>query len=145
MQQYLEPPPNSDSDSIEIGDHIEVLDGKHMGKHGIMDWYAKGLTNLWFHDVLTQDSRETSFGLSSISVPVAMVQRTSLTHTIQYTKDKGYDVRPGDVMTGKCSLLRATTRATEPHYTPFPLGPASLLCMGSSAPNSNCTKLPPGK
>ncbi|KAG1892961.1 uncharacterized protein F5891DRAFT_986285 [Suillus fuscotomentosus] len=97
MQQYLEPPP--ESDSIEIGDYIEVLDGRHMGKRGVVDWYAKRSTYLWFRDVLTQDGRETSSGLSSISVPVAMVRRTSLTHTIQYTKDKGYDVRPGDVVT----------------------------------------------
>ncbi|KAG1881538.1 hypothetical protein C8R48DRAFT_766558 [Suillus tomentosus] len=97
MQQYLEPPP--ESNFIEIGDYIEVLDGRHMGKRGVVDWYAKRSTYLWFRDVLTQDGRETSSGLSSISVPVAMVRRTSLTHTIQYTKDKGYDVRPGDVMT----------------------------------------------
>ncbi|KAG1875742.1 hypothetical protein F4604DRAFT_1924805 [Suillus subluteus] len=97
MQQYLDPPP--ESDSIEIGDYIEVLNGKHMGKRGVMDWYSKGSTNLWFQDVLTEDGRETSSGVSSISVPVAMVQWTSLTHTIQYTKDKGYDVRPGDIVT----------------------------------------------
>lgn len=76
-----------------------MLDGRHMGKRGIVDWYAKRSTYLWFWDVLTQDSRETGSRLSSISVPVAMVQQTSLTHTIQYTKDKGYDVRPGDVVT----------------------------------------------
>ncbi|KAG2129750.1 hypothetical protein DEU56DRAFT_915012 [Suillus clintonianus] len=97
MQQYLEPP--ADSDSIEIGDHIEVLEGKHVGKRGVVDWYAKGSTHLWFRDVITQDGRETSSELSSIRVPVAMVRRTSLTCTIQYTKDKGYDVRPGDVVT----------------------------------------------
>ncbi|KAG1858586.1 hypothetical protein C8R48DRAFT_775023 [Suillus tomentosus] len=97
MQQYLEPTP--DSDSIEIGDHIEVLDGKHIGKRGVVDWYAKKSTILWFRDVLTEDGRETSSRFSSISVPVAMVRRTSFTHTIQYTKDKGYDVRPGDVVT----------------------------------------------
>ncbi|KAG1797622.1 uncharacterized protein BJ212DRAFT_1305940 [Suillus subaureus] len=100
MQQYLEPP--ADSDSIEIGDHIEVLEGKHVGKCSIVDWYAKGSTHLWFWDVITQDGRETSSELSSIRVPVAIVQQTSLTCTIQYTKDKGYDVRPGDIMTVAC-------------------------------------------
>ncbi|KAG2155024.1 uncharacterized protein EDB93DRAFT_1102015 [Suillus bovinus] len=79
---------NKQSDSIEIGDHIEVLNGKHMGKHSIVEWYCKGSTNLWFQDILTEDGRESSSGLASISVPVAM-----------YTKDKGYDVRPGDVVT----------------------------------------------
>jgi hypothetical protein len=64
-----------------------------------MDWYAKGSTNLWFSDALTEHSRETSSGLSSISVSVAMVQQMNLTHTIQHTKDKSYDVRPGDVIT----------------------------------------------
>ncbi|KAG1758508.1 hypothetical protein EDD22DRAFT_849951 [Suillus occidentalis] len=102
IQQYLKPP--LESNTIEIGDYIEVLDGKHMGKHGIVDWYTKGSTYLWFLDALTENARETSSRLSSISVPVAMVWRMSLTHTIQHTKDKGYDVRPGDVITVACGL-----------------------------------------
>ncbi|KAG1871516.1 hypothetical protein F4604DRAFT_1681616 [Suillus subluteus] len=90
MQQFLELPP--ELDSIEIGDYIEVLDGKHVGKRSVVNWYAKGSTNLWFLDALTEHTRETSSGLSSISVPVAMVRQTSLTHTIQHTKDKGFDL-----------------------------------------------------
>ncbi|KAG1807644.1 uncharacterized protein BJ212DRAFT_1303361 [Suillus subaureus] len=101
MQQHLKPP--SDFNSNEIGDYIEVLDGEHMGKCSVMNWYYKGATNLWFWDIL-DDKRECSDGLWSISVPVAMVQQTNLAQTIQYTKDRGYDIRLGDVMIVLCGL-----------------------------------------
>ncbi|KAG2114669.1 uncharacterized protein F5147DRAFT_649832 [Suillus discolor] len=42
MQQYLKPTPNSHF--IEIGDHIEVLDGKHVGKCSIVDWLGDIVT-----------------------------------------------------------------------------------------------------
>ncbi|KAG2109826.1 hypothetical protein DEU56DRAFT_920264 [Suillus clintonianus] len=95
-QQYFEPSP--DSESIEIGDNIRVGDGPHAGKFGIVTWITSGSTYLWFRDVCTQDNTESSGELSSISVPTAFVQRTNLTHTLQYTKERGYDVRPGDVV-----------------------------------------------
>ncbi|KAG1889590.1 uncharacterized protein F5891DRAFT_1198655 [Suillus fuscotomentosus] len=96
MQQDFEP---SELDSIQIGDFIEVLDGEHMGKRGVVDWLAKGDNKLWFRDILSMESIESSGGLSSLSVPIAIVQRTDLTATIQYTKERGYDVRPGDIVT----------------------------------------------
>ncbi|KAG0703962.1 hypothetical protein DFH29DRAFT_874067 [Suillus ampliporus] len=95
-QQYFEPPP--DSESIEIGDNIRVGDGPHAGKFGIVTWITSGSTHLWFRDVCTEDDTESSGGLSSISVPTAFVQRTNLTNTLQYTKERGYDVRPGDIV-----------------------------------------------
>ncbi|KAG1836179.1 hypothetical protein DFJ58DRAFT_847121 [Suillus subalutaceus] len=91
-QQYFEP---YESDSIQIGDYIEVQGGKHKGRHGIVDWCAKGDTDIWFKDIFTSNNVE----LSSISVPAAMVQQMDITKTIQYTKERGYDVRPGDVVT----------------------------------------------
>ncbi|KAG1787811.1 uncharacterized protein HD556DRAFT_1448317 [Suillus plorans] len=129
MHQYLEPPP--ESDSIEIGDHIEVLNGKHMGKRGVVDWYCKGSTNLWFRDILTEDSRESSSGLGIISVPVTTVQRTSLTHTIQYTKDKGYDVRPGDVVT----VARGPEYQAKGvvHSVDIPNASLTILCSGDQS------------
>jgi transcription elongation factor len=97
IQQHFEPP--SDSDSIEIGDYIQVLGGEHTGKRGIVNWFSKGDTYLWFRDILAANSTESSLvDLSSISVPVAMVQRTDLTQTITFTKERGYDVRPGDTV-----------------------------------------------
>ncbi|KAG2085237.1 uncharacterized protein F5147DRAFT_782149 [Suillus discolor] len=95
MQQIFEPP--HDSDSIEIGDHIEVLCGEHARKHGVVDWFAKGETSLWFRDIFTAD-REPSISLLSISIPVKMFQRTNLAQTIQFTKERGYDIRPGDAV-----------------------------------------------
>ncbi|KAG1900758.1 uncharacterized protein F5891DRAFT_979988 [Suillus fuscotomentosus] len=86
------PPP--DSNSIEIRDFIQVLDGKHTGKCGVVDWLSKGDSYLWFRDLFTPV--DTKSGLSSISVPIAMVQQMDLMRTIQYTKERGYNVKPGD-------------------------------------------------
>jgi hypothetical protein len=55
VQQYFEPPPNSGS--IEIGDFIQVLDGEHAGKRGIVDWLSKADTKLWFRDFFTPVDR----------------------------------------------------------------------------------------
>ncbi|KAG1860099.1 hypothetical protein F4604DRAFT_1684476 [Suillus subluteus] len=97
MQQHLAPPePDS---TIQIGDYIEVLEGMHMGKHGVVTWFAKGDTSLWFQNILTTDNTESKDGLSTLSVPTAIIRRMNLTNTLQFTKDRGYDVRPGDVVT----------------------------------------------
>ncbi|KAG0701736.1 hypothetical protein DFH29DRAFT_999924 [Suillus ampliporus] len=45
-QQHFEPPP--ESESIEVGDAIEVLVGEHMGEHGVVIWFPMGATQLWF-------------------------------------------------------------------------------------------------
>ncbi|KAG1878846.1 hypothetical protein F4604DRAFT_1679727 [Suillus subluteus] len=95
-QQHFEPP---ELDSIQIGDFIEVLKGEHMGKRGVVNWFAKGDDTLWFRDIFTTESIESSGRLLSLSVPVAIVQWTNLTATLQYMKERGYDVRPGDVVT----------------------------------------------
>ncbi|KAG2092151.1 uncharacterized protein F5147DRAFT_779772 [Suillus discolor] len=91
VQQLFKPPPNIES--IQIGDGIEVLVGEHMGKYGIVCWLPKGGDNIWFqHETL------------NIPVPISCVQRTHLPHLqmLQYTKDKGYDVKPGDVVRVAC-------------------------------------------
>lgn len=88
--------PESDS-TIQIGDYIEVLRGPHTGKRGVVDWITRGDTKLWFRNILTTDT-EPNDGLGTISVPVAFVQWTDLTNTLPFMKEKGYDVRPGDVV-----------------------------------------------
>ncbi|KAG1793683.1 uncharacterized protein HD556DRAFT_1308522 [Suillus plorans] len=85
MQQLFEPPP--DIESIQIGDHIEVLVGQHIGKSGIVRWFPKASNDLWFQD-----------GSLSIPVPIAAVRRIPNLQTLRYTKDRGYDVKPGDVV-----------------------------------------------
>ncbi|KAG2091351.1 uncharacterized protein F5147DRAFT_657956 [Suillus discolor] len=104
LYQHFEPPP--ESQSIEIGDYIEVLVGEHMGKQGIVTWspgpQAIGGTQLWFQDESPQTSTlhytEYYSGPPSIQIPVAFVQRTRLPQTIKFTKEKGYDLKPGDVV-----------------------------------------------
>ncbi|KAG1897446.1 uncharacterized protein F5891DRAFT_982629 [Suillus fuscotomentosus] len=98
-QQHLYSPP--ESESLQVGDHIEVLAGEHWKKCGIVEWIPTGGTMLWFRDaspVLAGDDVESGVGPFRIQVPVTIVQRTKLPNTLRYTKDKGYDVRPGDVV-----------------------------------------------
>ncbi|KAG0691716.1 hypothetical protein DFH29DRAFT_883868 [Suillus ampliporus] len=99
MPQRFEPPPQSES--IQVGDHIEVLAGEHWKKCGIVEWFPTGSAMLWFRDtdpMLAGDDVGTSVGPSRIRVPVAVVQRTKLPDTLKYTQERGYNVRPGDVV-----------------------------------------------
>ncbi|KAG1859504.1 hypothetical protein C8R48DRAFT_774843 [Suillus tomentosus] len=126
-QQHFEPP--SDSDSIEIGDYIQVLGGEHAGRRGIVDWFSKGDTNLWFRDIFTANNMGS--GLSSISVPATMVRRTDLAQTLVFTKERGYDVRPGDTVSvahgpefGARGLVQ---------HVDFPNARLSLICDGDKS------------
>lgn len=125
-QQYLEPPP--DSESIEIGDNIRILDGPHAGKFGIVTWIATGSKYLLFRDICAEDDTVINGGLSSISVPIAIVQRTNLTQTLQYTKERGYDVRPGDAV----SVIRGPEYQAQGlvHSVDFPNACLTLSCDG---------------
>ncbi|KAG2135055.1 hypothetical protein BD769DRAFT_1665010 [Suillus cothurnatus] len=97
-QQPYEPPID---ESIQVGDHIEVLLGEHLGKCGIVSWFPAGVTQLWFHDanpIFIEDEIKHSLGPPILQVATAFVRRTHLAQTITYTKEKGYDVRPRDVV-----------------------------------------------
>ncbi|KAG1722778.1 hypothetical protein EDD22DRAFT_962142 [Suillus occidentalis] len=124
VQHHFEPPP--DSDSIEIGDFIEVLDGEHTGKRGVVDWLSKNDSKLWFQDIFTPADMES--GLLSISVPKAMVQRTDLTQTIQYTKERGYDVKPGDTVSVARGLEYGAKGVVQ--SVDFPNAQLTLICDG---------------
>jgi transcription elongation factor len=84
-QQLFKPPPSVES--IQIGDSIDVLVGEHMGKSGIVRWLSKGGNYLWFQ-------HESS----NIPVPIKTVQRIPNLQTLQFTQDRGYDVKAGDVV-----------------------------------------------
>ncbi|KAG2341497.1 hypothetical protein BDR05DRAFT_1001606 [Suillus weaverae] len=84
-QQPFKPPP--DIDAIQIGDSINVLVGEHMGKSGVMRWLSKGGNYLWFQN-----------GMLNIPVPIVAAQRIPNLQTLQFTQDRGYDVKPGDVV-----------------------------------------------
>ncbi|KAG1896777.1 uncharacterized protein F5891DRAFT_983199 [Suillus fuscotomentosus] len=102
LRQHFEPP--FESQSIEIGDHIEVLLGEHIRKQGVVTWSPIGGTQLWFREKSSSPQMSTSYyteyysGPPNIRVPVAFVQRTLLLQTIKFTKEKGYDLKPGDVV-----------------------------------------------
>ncbi|KAG2047192.1 hypothetical protein BDR06DRAFT_976911 [Suillus hirtellus] len=121
VQQHFEPPP--DSNLIEIGDFIQVLDREHTGKCGVVDWLSKGDSNLWFRDLFTPVDKS---GLSSISVPIAMVQWTDLMRTIQYMKERGYDVKPGDTMSVAHGLEYGAKGVVQ--SMDFPNARLTLLC-----------------
>lgn len=98
-QQHVEPP--TESESIEVGDYIEVRAGEHLGKRGIVEWFPIGGISLWFlcqNYISTGDDEESSVELQRIRVPATMVQRAYIPSTVKYTKEKGYDIRPGDVV-----------------------------------------------
>jgi hypothetical protein len=73
-----------------------------MGKQGVVTWSPIGGSQLWFQDespqTLTSYYTKHCSGLPSIQVPVTFVQRTRLPQTIKFTKEKGYDIKPGDVV-----------------------------------------------
>ncbi|KAG2134235.1 hypothetical protein BD769DRAFT_1385819 [Suillus cothurnatus] len=125
-QQYFEPPP--DSESIEIGDNIRVWNGPQAGKFGIVTWITTGSDHLLFRDICTEDDTEINGGLSSISVPTAFVQRTNLKQTLQYTKERGYDVRPGDTV----SVVRGPEYQAKGfvHSVDYPNARLTLVCDG---------------
>lgn len=78
-----------------------MLAGEHFGKCGIVEWIPMGGTMLWFMDanpILAGDDIVSSAGSRRIQVPVTLVRRIKLPDTIKYTKEKGYDIRPGDVV-----------------------------------------------
>ncbi|KAG2048682.1 hypothetical protein BDR06DRAFT_1071144 [Suillus hirtellus] len=113
---------------VEVSKHYldQLLDGEHIGKHGIVDWISKGESKLWFRDIITPDDMES--GLSSILVPTSLVQRTDLAQTIQYTRERGYDVRPGDTVTVARGPEYGATGVMQ--SVDFPNANLTLLCNG---------------
>ncbi|KAG2067229.1 hypothetical protein BDR04DRAFT_1120628 [Suillus decipiens] len=87
-----------DSESIEIGDNIQVWDGPHAGKFSIVTWITTRSTYLWFCNICIEENVDITDGLSSISVPIAFIQCMNLMQTLQYMKERGYDIRPGDTV-----------------------------------------------
>ncbi|KAG2029836.1 hypothetical protein BDR03DRAFT_1017858 [Suillus americanus] len=111
-QQLFEPPPCVET--IQIGDSIDVLVGEHMGKSGIVRWLSKGGNYLWFQ-------HESSY----IPVPIKTVQRIPNLQTLQYTQDRGYDVKAGDVVKvarGPEYLMKGVVRSVD-----FPNARLTLL------------------
>jgi hypothetical protein len=90
MQQLFNPPP--ETETIEIGDYVEVLGRQYIGKRGI-SWFPPGKTSSVY---LWVDDKVCSTGLVMIGVLSVWIRWIRLAKTIEYTKDKGYDVRPGD-------------------------------------------------
>lgn len=97
-QQYVEPPP--EADTIEIGDYIEVQVGEYKGKCGFVDWQHECAAMLWVRVVqpTIADEYSSGFGPQIIRVPTSIVQRARIAPTIKFTKDRGYDVTPGDIV-----------------------------------------------
>ncbi|KAG1895080.1 uncharacterized protein F5891DRAFT_984535 [Suillus fuscotomentosus] len=87
-------------ESIQVGDYIEALFGEHTGKCGVVVWFPAGDTQLWFRyaNIGTKDNTEYSPRPPIFQVPATLVRRTGLSQTLKYTKEKGFDVKPGDVM-----------------------------------------------
>ncbi|KAG1739739.1 hypothetical protein EDB19DRAFT_1828733 [Suillus lakei] len=125
MQQLLEALP--ETESLEIGDYVEVLGGQYGGKRGIINWFSPGATSvvyLWV-DNLNTWTRMCAPGPVMIEVPSTWVQRMYLTPTIKFTKEKGYDVRPGDFVRVARGLEYQTTGVVQ--SVDFPMAHLTLL------------------
>ncbi|KAG1899890.1 uncharacterized protein F5891DRAFT_980831 [Suillus fuscotomentosus] len=94
LLQVVEPPPKQDS--IEVGDYVQVFEGEYLGKSGIVEWFPAGSTTLFLRDADLDMNADVMEGPLPVQVPAAMVQRARLAPIIKYTKDRGYDVKPGD-------------------------------------------------
>ncbi|KAG2739763.1 hypothetical protein P692DRAFT_20881415 [Suillus brevipes Sb2] len=89
MQPDFDPLP--EPESLQIGDEIEVCAGEYMGKCRNVVWFPIGGTTLWFR-------AEGNIEDELINAPTAFVQRIRPFKTLQFTKERGYDVKPGDVV-----------------------------------------------
>jgi ribosomal protein L24 len=90
-------------DDIQIGDHVQVLSGQHKNKRGVVEW-SEG-THLWFVDE-TRGLEDTDLG---IRVLVEIVRRVQIPDVLKFTKERGYDVKPGDrVRVARGSHYKAT-------------------------------------
>ncbi|KAG1721948.1 uncharacterized protein EDB91DRAFT_1256292 [Suillus paluster] len=92
--QSFEPPP--EQESIEIGDFVEVRVGEDFGKSGTVEWVSPGGAVVWFRHAIPSVTPEDDFKPPLIEAPASSVHRTRLPATLKFTKEKGYDVRPGD-------------------------------------------------
>ncbi|KAG1803962.1 uncharacterized protein BJ212DRAFT_1581118 [Suillus subaureus] len=90
MQPDFDPLP--EPESFQIGDEIEVCVGEYMGKCRIVVWFPVGGTTLWFCAVGNIEDE-------LINAPTAFVQHIRPFKTLQFTKERRYDVKPGDIMT----------------------------------------------
>ncbi|KAG2754082.1 hypothetical protein P692DRAFT_20870194 [Suillus brevipes Sb2] len=98
--QYVDPP--EEPKSIEISDYIKVIIGNLIGKGGLVLWAAGEF--IWFQDetnILRSDDHTPDM-IPFLRVQAAMVECTCLPATIKFTKERGYDVRPGDVVSVAC-------------------------------------------
>jgi transcription antitermination factor NusG len=93
VPQYVDPP--EEPKTIKIGDYVTVTVGNLVGKSGLVLWASGEF--IWLHDnadLQGSDDHATPF----LHVQAAMVERTRLPATIKFTKERGYDVRPGDAV-----------------------------------------------
>ncbi|KAG1721950.1 uncharacterized protein EDB91DRAFT_1088302 [Suillus paluster] len=95
-QPYLDPP--QEPKTVEIGDYVQVLVGDWIGKSGMVQWASDGF--IWFQDEddLLRNNDRSGVAPPFMQVAAAMVERTRLPATLKFTKERGYDVRPGDVV-----------------------------------------------
>ncbi|KAG2046380.1 hypothetical protein BDR06DRAFT_1014772 [Suillus hirtellus] len=90
-----------------IRDTVRVVAGSYLGLEGHVIQMDKDLFHLCqgvsmeeeeSPQALTLHSMEYYLGPPSFQVPVAFVKQTRLPQTVKFTKEKGYDLKPGDVI-----------------------------------------------
>ncbi|KAG1777879.1 hypothetical protein EV702DRAFT_1196677 [Suillus placidus] len=117
--------PLPEHELIEIGDFIEVLVGQDFGKSGTVEWVSPGGVIVWFRHTI---SPEDNFRPLLIGALTSSVHHIRLPTTLKFTKEKGYDVRPGDSVSIVCGPKYMTTGVVQ-HVD---LAKARLLLLSES-------------
>ena len=146
---------STDGDDIQIGDYIKVLLGEHNGKYGTVRWldgtvrwldgtvrWLDGTvrwldgTDLWFIDE-TNISQTTGFNFatSGVRVPTESVRRLHFLNILKFTKESGYNVKPGDnvlIARGPHYGITGTVQSVD-----FPNASLKLKCDNDNTSVSN--------
>ncbi|KAG1722154.1 hypothetical protein EDB19DRAFT_1835142 [Suillus lakei] len=135
--QYIDPP--LETESIQISDYVQVLTGDSVGKSGTVEWVTSTGSMLWFRDTDTMLSSDdlTGLALPAIQVPTSMVEHTCLPPTIKFSRDRGYDIKPGDVVSVSHGPGYCTTGVV--HSVDFPNAQLTL-----ETDNAELVKVPIG-
>ncbi|KAG1845548.1 hypothetical protein F4604DRAFT_1688682 [Suillus subluteus] len=75
---------------------LKLLGENLLRKSGIVEWVAPGGLMVWFWDANLLLTVEDSLRRPLIEVAASAVHHTCIPPTLKFTKDKGYNIKPGD-------------------------------------------------
>ncbi|KAG0695510.1 hypothetical protein DFH29DRAFT_879991 [Suillus ampliporus] len=135
-QPYVNPP--QEPKTIEIDDYIQVLIGDWIEKSSMVQWISDGF--IWFQNEADLLRNNDYSGVAPLFIQVAAttIEHMCLPATLKFTKEYGYDIRPGDVadFTSFCKMCKQS-------YMPAPLQsvtpPLKKIVSSTLDPSSSFT------